>query len=56
MPGSGSKGAGSRRVDIANALWTMATTTKVMPEVFDSLCRAAAAKVQALCWAMAVKV
>ena len=28
--------------DLANTLWAMATTSRVPPEVFDSLCRAAA--------------
>ena len=31
---------------LANTLWAMAKTSRVVPEVFDPLCQAAAAKVQ----------
>ncbi len=31
---------------LASTLWAMAKTSRVLPEVFESLCRAAAAKVQ----------
>ena len=33
-------------LNLANTQWAMAKTSRVLPEVFDSLCRAAAAKVQ----------
>jgi hypothetical protein len=32
--------------NVANMLWAMAEISWVLPEVFDSLCRAVAAKVQ----------
>ena len=32
--------------EVANAPWAMAKTSRVRPEVLDSLCRAAAAKLQ----------
>ena len=32
---------------LANTLWAMATANRVLPEIFDSLRRAAAANVQA---------
>ncbi len=33
-------------LNLANTLWGLVKTSRVLPEVIDSLCRAAAAKVQ----------
>ncbi len=44
--GSGHEGAGLERAEVANTLWAMATTGRVHREISDSLCRAAAAKMQ----------